>query len=377
MCRATRASVLRRGLPIVTVAMAVATIVSPRLGAQGPPIPISPKAKLVSAPRLRLTGDVDSNSPAVWDRVGGVSQLFVLTSFAGQPSVAHGSSVSQLGPATPVTLEPWPGGGVWMEAIVPDVDGTWYGYYHNEIEADSVCPGSDKVIPRIGAARSRDRGRTWEQLGIILEAPASAFACDTNNEYFVNGTGDLSAVLDSDSRDVYFFFSQYERSTSQQGVAVARMAWADRDEPVGRLMLWRSRFWLPAAREIRTDGEAVWVYGVGVPIFATTDGWHDPGERTDAFWGPSVHWNTYLQMYVMLLSRASDTEYDQEGIYVSYSPSLDDPRLWSTPLKILDGGNWYPQVIGLEGGVGSDTVAGASARFFMAGTSQHVIQFGK
>jgi len=368
---------MRGGVLALTVALGVSVIISPRLAAQNPSILISPKAKLVSASRVRLTGDVDSNSPAVWDLAGGVSQLFVMTSYAGRPSVAQGSNVTQLGPARPVSVEPWPGGGVWMESVVADVDGTWYGYYHNEIPADPVCPGSKKVIPRIGAARSHDGGRTWEQLGIILEAPASAFACDTNNEFFVNGAGDFSALLDPDSRDLYFFFSQYERSTTQQGVAVARMAWADRDAPLGKVMVWRSRFWLPAAREIRAGDEAVWAYGAGVPIFATTDGWHDEGLGTDAFWGPSVHWNTYLQMYVMLLSRASDTRYDQEGIYVSFSPKLNDPRLWSTPVKILDGGGWYPQVMGLEGGLGSDTIAGASARFFMAGTSQHLIQFGK
>jgi len=368
---------MRKAVLALTVAVGVFAVLAPRLEAQNPPIPISPQAKLVSASRIRLTGEVDSNSPVVWDLVGGVAHMFVMTSYAGQPSTAQGSSVTQLGPARPSTLEPWPGGGVWMESVVPDVDGTWYGYYHNEIPADAVCPGNNKVIPRIGAARSTDHGETWEQLGIVLEAPASAFACDTSNEFFVNGAGDFSARLDPESRDVYFFFSQYERSTTQQGVAVARLAWADRDAPIGKVMVWRSRFWLPAARVMGMGDEAVWTYGAGVPIFATTDGWHDQGSATDAFWGPSVHWNTYLQMYVMLLSRAKDTRYGQEGIYVSFSPKLSDPRLWSTPLKILDGGGWYPQVVGLEGGVGSDTTAGASARFFMAGTSQHLIQFSR
>jgi len=364
-------------IQIVAIAILAACVVSgARSHAQNVvEAAISPQAKLSSASKLRLTGDVDSNSPALWDLTDGLLRLYVVTSFNGRPSTASGRSLTQLGATQQASVEPWPGGGVWMEAIVPDVDGTWYGYYHNEIPADAICPGSGKVVPRIGAARSSDHGRTWEQLGIILEAPAGAFTCTTNNVFFVNGVGDFSVQLDPESRDLYFFFSQYERSTAQQGVAAARLAWADRDEPVGKVMVWRTRIWLPAARSITTADGLAWAYGTGTPLFALTDGWHDEGTTTDAFWGPSVHWNSYLQMYVMLLNRAKDTKYDQEGIYVSFSPRLDDPRLWSTPSKILNGGSWYPEVIGLDQGIGTDKAAGEWARFFMAGTSQHLIHF--
>jgi hypothetical protein len=339
--------------------------------------PVNAGAVLVPVTPLRLSGDVDSNSPAIWDRIGGVPRFFVVTSYDGQPSTAAGRSLTRLGAARPSSLEPWPGGGVWMEAVVPDVDGTWYGYYHNEMPADAVCPGSNKVIPRIGAARSRDRGQTWEQLGIVLEAPAGAFTCNTTNVFFVNGVGDFSVQLDPDSRDLYFFLSQYERSTTQQGVAVGRLAWADRDDPAGKLMLWRSRIWVPAAREVTQGDDLAWVYGTGSSLFYAADGWHDDGSTTDEFWGPSVHWNSYLQMYVMLLNRAKNTRYDQEGIYISFAPRLDDPRLWSPPVKILHGGSWYPQVISEDDGVGTDKVAGEWARFFMAGTSQYLIHFTK
>lgn len=336
---------------------------------------LNPQAKLSSAAKIRLTGDVDSNSPAVWDLTRGVLRLFVVTSYSGHPSTAAGRNLSSLNVAQASQLEPWPGGGVWMEAIVPDVDGTWYGYYHNEIPADPICPGSGKVVPRIGAARSRDRGRNWQNLGIILEAPATAFTCDTNNVFFVNGVGDFSVQLDAESRDLYFFFSQYERAMSVQGVAVARMAWADRDAPEGKLMVWRTRTWLPATRVVMRDDETVRIYTAGTPLFPSVDGWHDDDMTTDQFWGPSIHWNTYLQMYVMLLNRARDTKYNQEGIYVSYSPRLEDPAIWSAPLKILNGGSWYPQVIGLDEGTGTDKVAGEWARFFMAGSSQYLIHF--
>ena len=35
----------------------------------------------------------------------------------------------------------------------------------------TVCQRPELTLPRIGAARSRGRGETWEDLGIILETP--------------------------------------------------------------------------------------------------------------------------------------------------------------------------------------------------------------
>jgi hypothetical protein len=331
---------------------------------------------LVPAPTLRLDGHVDSNSPAVWDRVAGHERLFVVTSAGGRPSVARGAELGRLGQPRPVELAPWPGGYVWLEAIVRGPNGTWYGYYHNEIPADDACPGSGKMVPRIGAARSRDQGATWENLGILLEAPADAVACETTNDYFVNGVGDFSVMLDASSRYLYFFLSQYGRPTTLQGIAVARMAWAERGAPVGKLMLWRATGWMPATRVGAADGGGSGVvFETGTPVFPTIDGWHDEGTTTDAFWGPSIHWNSYLQQYVILLNRARTTGFASEGIYVSFAPRLDDPRLWSAPRKILDGGGWYPQVIGTVPGVGTDKLAGQSPRFFIGGTSRHLIRF--
>jgi hypothetical protein len=183
-------------------------------------------------------------------------------------------------------------------------------------------------------------------------------------------------MLDPRSRYVYFFLSQYERPTTLQGIAVARMEWADRAAPAGKIMFWRSTTWIPATREVESDdGEPGMVFETGAPIFPAIDGWHDEGTTTDAFWGPSIHWNSYLEQYVMLLNRARTTDYASEGIYVSFAPRLDDPRLWTTPKKILDRGGWYPQVIGTVPGTGTDKLAGQSPRLFISGTSQHMIRF--
>jgi hypothetical protein len=335
-----------------------------------------PRVELVSAPKLQLTGDVDSNSPALWERVNGRRTLFVMTSMDGMPSTASGRELQVLGKASPVAVEPWPGGGVWMEAVVADDAGTWYGYYHNE-NAARMCGNEQKVIPRIGAARSSDRGQTWQPLGVILEAPPRTYDCATTNKYFVGGVGDFSVQLDHDSQDLYFFYSTYLRTERLQGVAVARLAWADRDQPAGKMMLWRDGAWLPANMLAANGGMQRFTYPAAAPIFPARDSWHDDDAIVDAFWGPSVHWNTFLQHYVMLLNRAKDDNFKQEGIYVSFATDISDPRLWSPPVKILNGGRWYPQVIGLQDGEGTDKVAGEWPRFFMSGTSQHLAHFIK
>ena len=240
-------------------------------------------------------------------------------------------------------------------------------------------------MPRIGAALSTDRGASWQDLGIVLQANQSTTACGSANRYVIGGVGDLSVMLDPDKNYLYIFYSQYQRQAESQGVAVARMLWADRDRPSGRVMLWRNGTWEPNAgrREFVATVPGTmrrrleWTYPAATPLVSTAQAWHDVDERVDAFWGPSVHWNTALEQYVMLLNRAKDENYAQEGIYVSFAPSLDDPSLWSTPQKLLSGGRWYPQVVGSTLGTGTDKIAGASARFFMSGRSEWMINFFK
>jgi hypothetical protein len=41
----------------------------------------------------------------------------------------------------------------------------------------------------------------------------------------------------------------------------------------------------------------------------------------------------------------------------------------------MNDGEWYPQVIGLESGSGTDRLAGKRARLFILGRSDHFIDF--
>jgi hypothetical protein len=147
-------------------------------------------------------------------------------------------------------------------------------------------------------------------------------------------------------------------------VAVARMRWSQRDKPLGEVWKWHEHSWTQPG-----------LGGKATPIFPARIDWHQAD--ADAFWGPSVHWNTYLKQYVILLNRAKDSHWTQEGVYISFNPDLSNPDGWSTPQKILEAtgaDRWYPQVIGLEKN-GTDKLAGQAARLFVRGESRWEIVF--
>jgi hypothetical protein len=333
----------------------------------------TPAARLVTAPRIAFPGMVDSNTPIVRDLVEGGQRIFAITSFGGTPSLSVGEALDRLPPASAVHFDPHPGHGVWMESVIPAEDGVWYGFYHQERPADD-CGRSDRFIPRLAAARSRDQGHTWEPLGVILEMTPDTHVCGSSNRFVLGGVGDVSVMLDADKQDLYMFYSQYVGDAASQGVAVARLAWADRDAPVGRVAVWHDSAWIPA-RELRSDIDgSSWEYPVGTPLVAPRLPWHDGQASADAFWGPAVHWNTYLQQYVMLVNRARDETFNTDGIYVAFARGLDDPEAWTTPAKVANGGGWYAQVVGLESD-GTDRHAGQRARFFQTGRSDFFIEF--
>ena len=353
---------------------AALTLATSRPRAQSPSLAV-PTARLIPAALLTIPALTDSNSPAVWERVQGQPHLFVFASEAGEAMRLDGPDLSRLSGRSRIVFEDHPGHGVWMESLVPDVDGTWYGFYHNEWPAE-VCDDSSRTIPRIGAARSQDFGATWQNLGIILEAPPGSYDCASTNQYFVGGVGDFSVMLDHDQQYLYIFFSQYANRESAQGVSVARMPWADRDAPVGKIAVWlRNQTWLPA-RSFKAAAAVRYAYPAGAPIYRAVESWHDSAS-VDAFWGPSVHWNTFLQQYVMLLNRAMDAAWTQEGVYIAFTSQLSDPGTWSTPERLIAGGGWYPQVLGLEPASGTDREASERARFFLGGKSRYLIQFAK
>lgn len=312
-------------------------------------------------PEAEIYDGIDSNSPLHWDDQG---NLYFFPSVR-HPFRSSGKSLYTLSPSAQSTIiEDAIGveGGKWLEATWRTDNGTLYGWYHNE--PSGTCSNDPHLsAPRIGAMVSQDEGATWKDLGIILEAPADSLDCNTQNNYFAGGNGDFSVMLDPGKNYFYFFFGSYHRQVEEQGVSIARMSYADRDQPVGKLWKWRDGEWSEPG-----------LGGHVTPIFPVLNDWNAPDP--DAYWGPSIHFNTYLNSYVILLNHAIDKYWNQEGVYISYNDDLSNPYGWLSPdrLPFDPQAMAYPQIVGIEKG-GTDKLAGQTARLFLLGQSIWQITF--
>lgn len=297
---------------------------------------------------LTMPGEVDSNSPAFWDG----DRFFVFTS-AYFPVRSVGPRLDALSEPREVRGVGHRPGGWWLEAVWKDPSsGLLYGWYHLEPE-DLAC----LTAPVIGAATSTDNGLTWTDLGPVIENQYP-LDCETPSAFFAGGNGDFSVVLDPQQQYFYFLFTNYAGPLAEQGVAVARSAFADRGQP-GTLFKYFAGAW-----------DEPGLGGRVTPIFPTTTGWHAP--HVEAFWGPSVHWNVDLQLYVVLLNRVEGTDWQQRGRVPGRewrSGALERTQ------KLLDSEGWYPQVMGPLPG-GTHRVAGSVARLFIHGTSQLILEWG-
>lgn len=318
------------------------------------------EARVRAATKVSMPTQVDSNSPAFW-RNGRLNWF----GSHGRPLLSQGPD--QFGPwetreVSVVTANQWPH---WLESVWTGEDSAVWGWYH--CEPVGLFEGSTLTAPKIGAVVSFDGGNTLQDLGIILES-GDPLNPDAQNGYFAGGHGDFSVILNRERTHFYFFFDNYGGAVDGQGVVMARMAYEDRFNPAGKVWKYQNGRWHEPG-----------VTGRATPIFPVRRGWEtrDP----DAFWGPSVHWNTHLNCYVMLLNHAAgEPGWSQEGVYISYSTDLSRPGSWSEPVRILDKSQFpgwyffYPQVMGLEPG-GTDTLAGQTARLYVGGISKWEIDF--
>src|SRR5688572_16684847 len=147
-----RRSSVRQVIAAVLLAAAVTA------GAQDDPAG-HPGAMLVQGLPIVFPAEVDSNSPAFWAD----GRLHVFNSLH-HPFLSEGRNVAGLEDPVGVTFRGGVSGPRWMEAVIRDEDGTLYGFYHHE--PTGLCEGGSKTAPQIGAARSRDDGLTWYDLGI-------------------------------------------------------------------------------------------------------------------------------------------------------------------------------------------------------------------
>jgi len=304
--------------------------------------------ELRPAPRVQLPSPTDSNSPAHW-----LNGSLVLFNAMGIPLRSEGLDQFSLYGQSPVSLLRGTPSPLWIEATWLDDDGVLFAWYHHE--PGGVCGGIPLTAPKIGALVSYDNGYSFRDLGFVLES-GDPVDCRAENGYFAGGNGDFTVILDAAREHFYFLFSNYGGDSSGQGIAIARMPFASRFNPRGSVL----KYYNGAFSEPGIGGQLT-------PIFPAAVSWSSPS--TDAFWGPSVHWNTALNQYVMLLNHSCCSPgWPQEGVYLSLNRDLADPLGWSPPLRLVEGGGWYPQVLGEDPG-STDKLAGAVSRFYMYGIS--------
>jgi hypothetical protein len=318
------------------------------------------RVEVRQAPLVYMPAPVDSNSPAFW-RDG---QLVILNS-VGLVLTTSGRDQFYMEDETTdrIEVETATHTPLWIEAVWVDSDGAMYAWYHHE--PGGLCPESSLTAPEIGALVSYDGGRSFVDWGIVLSS-GDPLDCQAQNGFFAGGHGDFSVIPDRENGYFYFLFTNYAGDPSGQGVAIARMAFEDRNAPVGKVFKYFQGAW-----------EEEGLGGSVTAIFPAKTRWERA--NADSFWGPSIHGNTHLNTYVVLLNRACcQPRWPQEGIYISYNPDLSKPFGWTEPSKILSdigfSPGYYPQVLGTQPGE-TDSVAGKVARLYVHGISYWELVF--
>jgi hypothetical protein len=317
------------------------------------------------APEIAFPVHADCNSPCWWHE----GKFYLLTS-TGHPVLSSGKDVTTLTAGEEITYTAYRDGGRWMEAVFQADDGTLFGWYHNE-PAHLVPPEMHEgrrfpmTAPFIGAAVSYDNGQTWDDLGLVLAGGAETLNLEAPNFWFAGGNGDFTVILDRDRTFFYFVFGTYYKDVNQQGISLARMRFEDLPSPVGKVMKWHEG----SFSEPGLNGRVT-------PVFPARGDWY--GSDPDAFWGPSIHWNTAVEQYVVLMNRAIDRNWKQGGIYAVCAVNLSEPGSWSEPQLLLEEDGWYPQVIGSDTAKGeTDREAGVTSRLFIHGKSKYHLNFSK
>jgi hypothetical protein len=322
-------------------------------------VPAVPQtAKLRPAYDVTIPFRVDGNSPSLW-----IDGRFFFFTSDSRPVVSTGEHLFALGAPAAISIDIQDHVPMWIESVWRDDEGTIYGWYHNE--PGGVCPGGKLTAPRIGAVKSTDNGYTFQDLGLVLTS-ADFPDCNSRNGFFAGGHGDFSVILDRQREYFYFLFTNYAGPSAGQGVATARMAFTDRDHPAGNVYKYYAGEWSEPG-----------IGGRMTAVFRARSVWQR--SDYDSFWGPAVHWNTYLEQYVIVMNRACcGNEWPQEGIYISFNADLSEPVGWTTPSQIIDTVPWrpgfYPQVIG-TGPEETDSTVGQVGRFYLQGRSQWEIVF--
>lgn len=274
-------------------------------------------------------------------------------------------------------------GCIWFEAVYKDVNDpteqTLFALYHNEISPSNypsrpetgegyspvnwpvglLGDESGASVCRIGIMKSLDGGRTWADKGIVLEDKQPRMILKPHNTSiaFAGGVGDPSAVASGDY--LYIFYGEYGYPGNYDSTTYdPKIEWEGQCISIARIPL--EELDNPAKKAKRWDGKSFTVPydGVGKPIAVfQIPAEHGGGATSTAFaryyWGPSVSWNTYLQSWVMMMSRTEAPRWVGSAIFISFNTNKDlgvalNSQDWSEPQflvnKPLGDVLWYPSL---------------------------------
>jgi hypothetical protein len=363
------------------------------------PAPFRPQVVLTHVKKFVFKSFVDCNMSEVW--VGDKFMIFPgkygedpLWGPSRNLKYATGSTIDEAfstkeknftEPRLPPNVPPGkPGlhGAVWFESVYQDVKDqsgkTLYALYHNENYPETLPydagtgkgyknikwpqglkgPSSPSAVCRIGVMKSTDGGQSWDNRGVFIEDEQPRLILRPNNTAanFAGGTGDPSAV--ANGKYLYLFYGEYGYSGiynektykpkdewKGQCISIARIAIADLDNPAAKAKRWDGK------------GFTVPYNGIGKPVTAiqipvAKGGGPASSPTGKYYWGPSVSWNTYLNVWVMLMAKAEGPSWKGSSIYVSFNKNPDlgtgnNSQQWTKPVLLLDKPGhtlWYPSL---------------------------------
>jgi hypothetical protein len=222
-------------------------------------------------------------------------------------------------------------GGMWLNSVFRKSDifntsntNRLIGFYHAEDHYYSPGTSNDgnKAWKSMGMAISRDNGFTWRNKGQFITSSKTKPTTPT-----WGGAADGSIIWHEPDQRWICYYSSHKMAISEH--------------PEGLPGTWFKYYEGNFSTQPGLGGETTEIEGL----------------KSVAGANPSVHYNTYLEMWIMVFHSWSGCHY--------ISSSMDAYE-WSTPQEILcseheDGRTWYPTIIGE-----SNVLAGETARLYYA-----------
>ncbi|MBO9591281.1 MAG: hypothetical protein J7599_00140 [Niabella sp.] len=233
--------------------------------------------------------------------------------------------LNHLDPATPVfggnqpnngTSNGFNDGGMWFIGVRQLNDGRLAGFFHAETHWYPRNTQGWYAYKSIGVAYSSDSGRSWGAPYQILKHELNK--PDTPRW---SGLGDGAVIYNHLNNKYYCYYTP--------ATGVTALCMASSTDPNGYVGSWK-KWYNNAFSEPGLGGKQTAIAPLSM----------NPGSN------PSVHWNTYLNKFVMIW-------HGWDGkLYISASANAE---VWETPKLLLEDGPkaWYPSIIGtssVEGG---------------------------